>query len=65
MGYNDTHLTLKRTLIMKKLKDRFMEDPQFALTIMLVGGTVVAGLMTGSAKLIEASAYAHRASKLK
>jgi len=50
---------------MKELKKRFMEDPQFALTILLVGGTVAAGLMTGSAKLIEASAYAHRASKMK
>lgn len=65
MGYNDTHPTPERTLIMKNLKKRFMEDPQFALTLLIVGGTVAAGLMTGSAKLIEASAYAHRASKLK
>lgn len=50
---------------MKELKKRFMEDSQFAMTILLVGGTVAAGLLTGSAKLIEASAYAHRASKLK
>lgn len=50
---------------MKNLKQKFMEDPQFALTILLVGGTVLAGLMTGSAKLIEASAYSYRASKMK
>jgi len=50
---------------MKKLKDRFMEDPQFAMTTIIVVGTLAAALMTGSAKLIEASAYAHRASKLK
>lgn len=50
---------------MKEIKKRFMEDSQFALTIVAVGGTLAAGIMTGAAKLIEASAYAHRASKMK
>ena len=50
---------------MKNLKKRFMEDPQFALTVMIVGSTLAAGLMNGSAKLIQASAYSYRASKLK
>lgn len=50
---------------MKKLKQRFMEDPQFAITTIIVTASVAAALMTGSAKLIEASAYSYRASKMK
>ncbi len=50
---------------MKKIKAAFKEDPIFAITITLGAASVLAALMTGSAKLIEASAYAHRASKMK
>lgn len=50
---------------MKKLKKFISDDPQFALTTAVIVATTVAALMTGSAKLIEATAYAHRASKMK
>lgn len=50
---------------MKNLKKRFMEDPNFAFIATMAAGTITAGLLTGVAKLIEASAYAHRASKMK
>ena len=48
---------------MRKLKERFMNDPEFAVTVTLVTTAVVATLMTASAKLIGSSAYAVHASK--
>lgn len=49
---------------MKKLKQKFEDDPAFALTVLVVGGTVAAALLKASAKMIESSAYAYRASKM-
>jgi hypothetical protein len=49
---------------MKKLKQRFQDDPIFAITVLAVGATVLTGLLKATAKTIESSAYAYRASKL-
>lgn len=49
---------------MKKLKERFAEDPVFALTVLATGALVLTGLLKATAKTIESSAYAYRASKL-
>ena len=48
-----------------KLKKAFAENPIMVITIGVVAASAVGTLMNGSARLIEASAYAHRASKLK
>ena len=49
---------------MKNFKQRFKEDPMFALYVVGGGTIIVTGLLKGAAKFIEASAYAYRASKL-
>lgn len=49
---------------MKKFKQRFEEDPVFATYVMVVGGVIAAGLLKSTAKMIESSAYAYRASKM-
>lgn len=49
---------------MKKLKDKFEEDPVFAATVIIVGASTLAMVLKASAKMIESSAYAYRASKL-
>lgn len=49
---------------MKKLKARFQEDPQFAVFVLAIAATSAALLMKSTAKLIESSAYAYRASKI-
>lgn len=49
---------------MKNLKKRFEDDPAFALTVLVIGGTVAAALLKSTAKMIESSAYAYRASKM-
>lgn len=50
---------------MNKLKQAIKDDPMLAIAVGIAVATTVAAVMTGSAKLIEASAYAHRASKMK
>ena len=49
---------------MDKLKERFKNDPAFALTVLVVGTTVGTALLNAIAKNVTASAYAYRASKL-
>lgn len=49
---------------MKKLKERFENDPAFATAVLVSGAIVATGLIKATAKIIEASAYAYRASKL-
>lgn len=49
---------------MKKLKERFDNDPIFAATLILSAAVVATGLIKSTAKVIESSAYAYRASKL-
>lgn len=49
---------------MDKLKQRFKDDPAFALTVLVVGATVGTGLLNAIAKNVTATAYAYRASKL-
>lgn len=49
---------------MKKLKQKFEEDPIFATTLIITGAVVATGLIKAIAKGIESSAYAYRASKL-
>ena len=49
---------------MKNLKKRFEEDPIFAIGVLVVGAGAAAGLLRAPGKIIEASAYAYRASKL-
>lgn len=49
---------------MDKLKDRFKNDPAFALTVIVVGTILATGVMNAVAKNIEAGAYAYRASKM-
>lgn len=49
---------------MRKLKEKFQEDPFFAVIVLVTAATVATGLLRGTAKVIESSAYAYRASKL-
>ena len=49
---------------MKNLKKRFEDDPVFAIGVLIVGAGAAAGLLKATGKIIEASAYAYRASKL-
>jgi hypothetical protein len=50
---------------MRKIKDRFMNDPVFASSLIIAGGIITAAVLKEIAKTITASAYAYRASKLK
>lgn len=49
---------------MDKLKERFKNDPAFALTVLVVGATAGTALLNAIAKNVTATAYAYRASKL-
>lgn len=49
---------------MKKLKLAFEENPMLVITLTTVAVTAAAALLNGTAKVIEATAYAYRASKL-
>ena len=49
---------------MKNLKQRFQDDPYFAAFVIVVGASIAAGLIKSTAKMVESSAYAYRASKL-
>lgn len=49
---------------MDKLKERFKNDPAFALTVIIVAVPLGTALLTAIAKNVEAGAYAYRASKL-
>lgn len=49
---------------MKKLKDRFDNDPIFAITVIGIGALTAATLLKGTAKMIEASVFAANATKL-
>lgn len=49
---------------MKKLKKAFEDNPMLVIYVSIAAATAVGALMGGTAKLIEASAYAYRASKL-
>ncbi len=50
---------------MDKLKQRFKDDPAFALTVIAITVPLGIALLNAVAKNVEASAYAYRASKLK
>ena len=49
---------------MDKLKQRFKDDPAFALAVLATGAIIATGAVKAVAKLIESSAYAYRASKI-
>lgn len=49
---------------MDKLKDRFRNDPAFAMGVIIVSATVGTALLNAIAKNVTATAYAYRASKL-
>lgn len=49
---------------MDKLKQRFKDDPAFALAVLVVGTTAGTALLNAIAKNVTATAYAYRASKL-
>ena len=49
---------------MDKLKTRFKEDPNFALSVIVVGTIVGTAALNAIAKNVTACAYAYRASKL-
>jgi hypothetical protein len=49
---------------MKRIKDRFNDDPYFATYLMIAGAVVATGLLRAVAKTVESSAYAYRASKM-
>lgn len=49
---------------MDKLKERFKDDPAFALTVIVVGATLGTAVLNAVAKNVTATAYAYRASKL-
>ena len=50
---------------MDKLKQRFKEDPVFATVVILSAASVATGLLKASAKMIESSAYAYRATTMR
>lgn len=49
---------------MDKLKKRFKEDPYFATAVVITSVIVLSRLMIATAKVVESSAYAYRASKI-
>lgn len=49
---------------MKKFKERFMDDPMFALTVIVIAVPVGTAVLNAVAKTVTASAYAYRASKM-
>ena len=49
---------------MKKLKERFDNDPAFALTVLAVAVPTGIALLNAIARNVTASTYAYRASKL-
>lgn len=49
---------------MKKFKEKFMEDPVFALAVIVVAVPVGTAVLNAVARNVAASAYAYRASKL-
>ena len=49
---------------MKNLKKRFEDDPYFATYVLVAGGIIATGILKATAKMIESSAYAYRASKM-
>lgn len=55
---------LKGNPIMDKLKERFKNDPAFALAVIAIGVPVATALLNAVAKNVTATAYAYRASKL-
>lgn len=49
---------------MDKLKERFKQDPMFALTVITVTAAAGTALLNAVAKNVTATAYAYRASKM-
>lgn len=49
---------------MDKFKEKFKNDPIFALTVVAIAVPIGVSLLNAIAKNVEASAYAYRASKL-
>lgn len=49
---------------MKKIKEKFENDPVFAVGVLLATVVVGTGALRAIAKTIESSAYAYRASKI-
>lgn len=49
---------------MKKFKERFMNDPMFALTVIVIAVPVGTAVLNAVARNVQATAYAYRASKL-
>lgn len=49
---------------MKKFKEKFMEDPVFALTVIVIAVPVGTAVLNAIARNVTASAYAYRASKM-
>lgn len=49
---------------MDKFKDRFKNDPVFALTVVAIAVPIGVSLLNALAKNVTATAYAYRASKL-
>jgi len=49
---------------MDKFKQRFKEDPAFALAVIVIGTTVGTAALNAIAKNVTAAAYAYRASKI-
>lgn len=55
----------EKEYLMKGIKERFQNDPQYAMIIILIGAGTTVAIMQASAKLIQATAYAHRAYAIK
>lgn len=49
---------------MDKLKQKFKDDPIFAVGVLLSAAVVATGMLNALAKTVESSAYAYRASKM-
>lgn len=49
---------------MNKFKERFQNDPMFALTVLAIGIPIGTALLNSVAKTVTSAAYAYRASKL-
>jgi hypothetical protein len=61
-AYSET--LLKGDPIMDKLKERFKNDPAFALTVLVIGTGIGIKTLDVLAKNVTAAAYAYRASKM-
>jgi len=56
--------TLRKESIMDKFKEKFKNDPVFALTVIAIAVPIAVSALNAVAKNVTAATYAYRASKM-